>query len=439
MKPKVYQFFLALFAAFGSFLYGYDLGVIASVVASDSFVDKFLSVDSSTRSGTVVALFTAGAFFGAFAAGFTDPLGRRGTLVLGAVLFVIGGVLQTAAEVIAMLLGLQILPALGLAICAMLLPESPRWLVDHDQSEKALQTLAKLHANGNVEDPYVQAEFEIITAQILDEHENAAKSFKELFKDRANSRRIITACVCQASAQMTGVSAFQYFSPTIFDQMGISAGRTLLYQGFNSIIGELAQFIFFFLIDRVGRRPLQIWGNLACCAALVIGAALLAEFPPSTTDNLGAQWAFIVASTWVFNFCFCASGTMSWIIPAEIFNTATRTRGVSIATMVSFAFNTLIGQVTPIAMAKVGWKFYLLFIVCDITNALWFYLFLPETKGLKLEAMDDLFANSPWVVVGSKWKPGIEADVNRLAEKKTHLAEYHYDRTEVASKAAEPT
>lgn len=62
MKPKVYQFFLALFAAFGSFLYGYDLGVIASVVASDSFVDKFLSIESSTRSGTVVALFTAGMF-----------------------------------------------------------------------------------------------------------------------------------------------------------------------------------------------------------------------------------------------------------------------------------------------------------------------------------------------------------------------------------------
>lgn len=60
MNPRVYQFFLALFAAFGSFLYGYDLGVIASVVASDSFVDKFLATDGTTKSGTVVALFTAG-------------------------------------------------------------------------------------------------------------------------------------------------------------------------------------------------------------------------------------------------------------------------------------------------------------------------------------------------------------------------------------------
>lgn len=195
-------------------------------------------------------------------------------------------------------------PALGLAVCAMLLPESPRWLIDHHQPEKALQTLANLHANGDIHDAYVQAEYEIITAQIADEHQHAAKSFGELFKNRANARRIVTACVCQAAPQLTGVSAIQYFSPAIFAQMGISAGRTLLYQGFNSIVGELAQFIFFFLIDRVGRRPLQIWGNLACCAAFVVGAALIAEFPPSSTNNLGAQWGFIVASTWVFNFSF---------------------------------------------------------------------------------------------------------------------------------------
>lgn len=60
MKPKIYQFLVALFASFGSFLYGYDLGVIASVVASDSFIGKFLKQDGTTKSGTIVALFTAG-------------------------------------------------------------------------------------------------------------------------------------------------------------------------------------------------------------------------------------------------------------------------------------------------------------------------------------------------------------------------------------------
>ncbi|GAB7348901.1 hypothetical protein MBLNU459_g7593t1 [Dothideomycetes sp. NU459] len=490
MRPKIYQFFLALFAAFGSFLYGYDLGVIASVVASSTFKDKFLTTDATTRSGTIVALFTAGAFFGAFGAGFCDPLGRRGALALGSVLFMVGGILQTAAEAVAMLyvgrliagfgigilveivpifqaeishasirgilislqqtmlgigalaaswigygcfnrwesttdsaqwripLGLQLVPAVGLASCIYLFPESPRWLIDHDHAERGLQVLAKLHANGDQSNAYVQAEYEIIKAQIQDEHDNAAKSYGELFKNRANARRIILACACQASTQLTGVSAIQYFSPAIFAQIGISSGKTLLYQGINSIIGELAQFIFFFLIDRLGRRPLQIGGNLACAVAFIIGAALLAEYPPTTSNN-GAHWAFIVASTWAFNFCFCASGTMSWIIPAEIFNTATRTKGVSIATMVSFAFNTMIGQVTPVALAAVGWRYYIFFIVCDVTNAAFFYFCLPETKGLTLEQMDDLFSRSGWLAVGpgSKWEPSAERDVNKLVEK----------------------
>jgi hypothetical protein len=74
----------------------------------------------------------------------------------------------------------------------------------------------------------------------------------------------------QASTQMTGLSAIQYFSPAIFAQIGISADKTLLYQGINSILGELAQFILFFLIDRVGRRQLQIGGNLACAVAFIL-------------------------------------------------------------------------------------------------------------------------------------------------------------------------
>jgi hypothetical protein len=108
---------------------------------------------------------------------------------------------------------------------------------------------------------------------------------------------------------------------------------------------------------------------------------------------------------------------MSWIIPAEIFNTATRVKGISLATMVSFAFNTMIGQVTPVALKRIGWKYYILFVVCDVTNALFFYLFLPETKGVTLEAMNDLFLNSPIVVPGSHWQPPLEVDVDRVAEK----------------------
>jgi len=58
------------------------------------------------------------------------------------------------------------------------------------------------------------------------------------------------------------------------------------------------------------------------------------------------------------------------IVPAEVFDTKTRSKGVSIGVMVSFAFNTLIGQVTPIAMDSIGWKFYLLFVRILLSRSL---------------------------------------------------------------------
>jgi hypothetical protein len=58
-------------------------------------------------------------------------------------------------------------------------------------------------------------------------------------------------------------------------------------------------------------------------------------------------------------------------------------------------------------------KFYLVFIVCNLTNAVFFWCFQPETKGLNLEDMDELFRDSPTFVPGSKWTP--TSNVNHLA------------------------
>ena len=107
--------------------------------------------------------------------------------------------------------------------------------------------------------------------------------------------------------------------------------------------------------------------------------------------------------TWLYNFSFSATcGPLSWIIPAEIFDTRTRSKGVSIATMTSFAFNTLIGQTTAKAIPTIGWRWYLLFIICNFTNALFFWAFMPETAKRPLEEMNWLFSNAPLFVPGMK-------------------------------------
>ena len=78
--------------------------------------------------------------------------------------------------------GLQMIPAIVLAIGMLWFPESPRWLVDHDREDEALEILADLHANGNKDDALVQLEFEEIRQQVYFEKTEGAKSYLDLIR-----------------------------------------------------------------------------------------------------------------------------------------------------------------------------------------------------------------------------------------------------------------
>ncbi|EMC94105.1 hypothetical protein BAUCODRAFT_94220 [Baudoinia panamericana UAMH 10762] len=500
IPPKLYQFLVGVFASVGSVLYGYDLGVIAEAIASQNFIDTFHP--TAAESGAVVSVFTGGAFFGACFAGPTgDWIGRRKTILLGALIFLVGGGLQTGAQSLSYLyagrciaglgigflvmiiplyqaeiahpdirgrvtalqqfmlgigalvatwvgygcytrfpadsskqwrvsLGIQIIPAGILAMLILFFPESPRWLIDHDRAEDGLRSLAKLHAHGDENDAWVRAEFEQITDSIHFEHANEAKSYAELFTNKSSFRRLFLVCAIQASVQMTGVSAIQYYSPTIFAQIGIPTSKTLEYQGINSLIALAGEAACILLIDPLGRRWALIGGNLANCVTFIIATALLASFPPGVSRNVGAGWGFTIM-TWLYNFSFSATcGPLSWIVPAEVFDTRTRAKGVSIGVMVSFAFNTLIGQITPIAMASIGWRFYILFVVCNFTNAIFFWAIQPETKKRPLEEMNYLFTNAPLFVPTMNMAEFEQHDLeNRVAEveRKTSVVTYQED------------
>ncbi|PNH44064.1 hypothetical protein VD0004_g3527 [Verticillium dahliae] len=300
-------------------------------------------------------------------------------------------------------LGIQNVPAGILALLILLFPESPRWLIQNGRTEEGLQTLAKLHAHGDVNDAWVVAEFSQIEDTITIEREGSAKSYAELFTDRSCFRRLFLACALQASVQMTGVSAIQYYSLAIYEKIGIAGDDALKYQAISSCIALFAQFLTILFIDKTGRRVPLIGGNLLNAVCFIIATVLLAKYPPldGASSNIGASWGFI-AMTWLYNFSFSATcGPLSWIIPAEIFDTKTRSKGVSIATMTSFAFNTMIGQTTSVALDDkdgIGWRWYILFIVCNFTNAIFFWAFLPETARRPLEEMRYLFTEAPLFV-----------------------------------------
>lgn len=112
---------VGVFASLGSFLFGYDLGVIAEVVASNTFADKFAADD--VQKGLVVSMFTTGAFFGAaFAGPSGDWLGRRLTIMVGSIVFVLGGALQTGAANLGYLWSGRFLAGFGVGFLTMIVP-----------------------------------------------------------------------------------------------------------------------------------------------------------------------------------------------------------------------------------------------------------------------------------------------------------------------------
>lgn len=168
--------------------------------------------------------------------------------------------------------------------------------MDKGKEAEGLRTLARLHSNGNVDDPWVKAEFAQIQESITYEHEHEAKSYAELFTNKSSFRRLFIACALQASIQMTGVSAIQYFSVSIYKQIGIDSDSALKYQAINNILALVAQACCILFVDRLGRRRPLITGNLINCLMFLVATVLIGRstissspFPIQSATNSSHQ------------------------------------------------------------------------------------------------------------------------------------------------------
>ncbi|KAJ7611880.1 general substrate transporter [Mycena polygramma] len=436
LPPKVYTWLCGLFASLGSIIFGYDLGVIAGVTPARDFqrimgsrwsnanlqgffgmIPVAYAADRLGRRITIqigaaiymctgaqnMDMMLAGRFFAGFGVGIMSDLaplyqaeiahpsirGRLTTLqqfMLGIGAFVASWVTYGCSAGLSghpaewrLPLGIQIIPAIPLFSFILLLPESPRWLAEKGRMDEAQVTLARLHANGHMEDPFVLSQMRDIEADIHKAKDIGQASWGELFTVRSNFRRLALGYILQFSVQMTGVSAIQYYSTT----MGFTSTRILLFQSINSIIALIGEAACVMWIDATGRRRPMIIGNAVSGLSFVVGAILMARWP-GTVNN-----------TWVFNFFFSACiGPLSWAYPAEIYSTRTRAKATAITSSASWLSNFFIAQVTSPAFLHIGWKYYLVFAICGHTK----YAFSAETTGRRLEEMDALFENAPLFV-----------------------------------------
>ncbi|OCL04302.1 putative MFS monosaccharide transporter, partial [Glonium stellatum] len=303
---------------------------------------------------------------------------------------------------------LQILPGLILGIGIVFLPFSPRWLASKGRDQEALESLAKLRQLPTT-DTRVLQEWYDIRAEVAFKKEISCERHPKL-QDRSKTSRIKLEIASWIDCfkrgcwrrthvgigltffqQFVGINALIYYSPTLFEQMGQGHSMQLILSGVLNITQLVGVTSSVWTMDRFGRRPLLLYGSAAMFVSHLIIAVLVGKFSNDWHNHRPEGWAS-VAFLFLYMLSFGASwGPVPWAMPAEIFPSSLRAKGVALSTCSNWLNNFIIGLITPPLVQNTGYGAYAFFAVFCLLSLVWTFFFVPETNGRSLEQMDHVF------------------------------------------------
>lgn len=256
-------------------------------------------------------------------------------------------------------------------------PESPRYLALIGKDGKALSILT--HINGRQK-----------ALQTLE----SIKSTVEVKSEKLFSFGVMVIFVgvmLSVFQQAVGINAVLYYAPRIFDSMGM--GNPMVQTIIMGVVNIVFTLVAVFTVEKLGRKPLLIWGSLG----MAIGAAGVAlsnvvSLPPIVP----------VVSIMVYSASFMFSwGPICWVLISEIFPNTIRSAAVAVAVAFQWIFNFIVSSTfVPLynmSLGDMGEKFghcfvYAMYGVICIIAALFVYKLVPETKGKTLEDMTRLWS-----------------------------------------------
>lgn len=180
---------------------------------------------------------------------------------------------------------LQCVFLVPMLLILVIIPETPRWLVAHDMHDDALVVLRRLHKGKSTEEEILTAHKAIVDTVTV-EMAVGSGSWKDLLhNDEIQSqRRLFIACSIQAFQQLGGINAIIYYSGTLFEKsLGFGPNLSSLMSGFLNTWFFVASFIPWFLIDRIGRRPLLLSMVSLMAMVMVVQAALIYQVQHETS------------------------------------------------------------------------------------------------------------------------------------------------------------
>ncbi len=274
----------------------------------------------------------------------------------------------------------QGVPVLLLLIGLLLIPESPRWLVERNRGDEAYKVLEKV--NGP-ETARKELE-EIKSNSSADEG-----TFADLFSG-GNRKALIIATILMIFSQVNGVNMILLYAPSILSETGIDIGA-------DAILGAIPVYLFillctllaFPLIRKFSRRGLLITSVSGMALGHVLMALIIhAKLPPLM------MLIPMLVGTGSFTLGFAP---LSWIIVSEIFPNRIRSKAMAIVCFFLYASSFLITLVFPVLSdwfrqlsgdnAGMYWMFSFVCLLCTLFS----WKFVPETKGISLEKAGELW------------------------------------------------
>jgi SP family xylose:H+ symportor-like MFS transporter len=276
------------------------------------------------------------------------------------------------------MLASMVLPATLFFALLFGVPDTPRWLVMRGREDAAARVLSRLGV------PDVDETVAEIRVTFLEQRENRARL------SAFGWPVVIVGVLLGMFQQFVGINAVMYYAPLMFANMGWQGNNaflaSILLGGINfvSTVGVL------FAIDRFGRKPLLVFGSFLMAAAMIaLGAFFTAQY----------EGALMVVAVLTYMFAFAVSwGPAVWVLLAEMFPNSIKGRAMPLAVaaswianlLVSLSFKVLDGSSALNAVFHHGFA-YLLYGAVSLGTA-WFVIrFVPETKGLRLEAIENLW------------------------------------------------
>ncbi|GAB1317376.1 Ascus development 3 [Madurella fahalii] len=290
---------------------------------------------------------------------------------------------------------IQAIPALILGVGVLFIGESPRWLCLKGRYEEAEAAFRGWHYDGS-NDEWCKTEFAVIQASIADEiQDQRALGWTDLIRTPPFRKRLFVGSFVWAAAMLSGISFVQYFQTAIYATLRFDQDQQLLVSGIYGCVAPIACILSLFFVDRVGRRTILITSSSLLSISYMIITILAALYParPGFPTNEAAQRGLIACIFLVSANYSALLGPMTWIIPPEVFTTELRAKANAVVHVIHYSVSLIITQCSPIALERVGWRYYILFILTNALCALMFAVAYPETRGKSLEQIDEIFGD----------------------------------------------